>query len=245
MIIISGQVLRPQDIANWQTEESLVPYINELLNPPVQFDYGSIAELMFEVRLRRHIVEAARELHGSGVKFATFAKTYGNTAYWRVTPEGALELKYRIPASKAIRDIIENGAFYAFECATAIVVIYYLAVLKTIGEERFNRRFRDITLYDWHYEHLPIYTETGSHFLRGDCLYFKNPDFNPAKAQWRGENVIVMGNDQYFAHGLGILTAEQIIQRLNSLRKKNAVQPAYLLNQATRLDAPALYQIMH
>ena len=59
-----------------------------------------------------------------------------------------------------------------------------------------------------------------------------------------GENVIVMGNDQYFAHGLGILTAEQIIQRLNSLRK-NAVQPAYLLNQATRLDAPALYQIMH
>ena len=53
-----------------------------------------------------------------------------------------------------------------------------------------------------------------------------------------------MGNDQYFAHGLGILTAEQIIQRLNSLRK-NAVQPAYLLNQATRLDAPALYQIMH
>ena len=82
MIIISGQVLRPQDIANWQTEESLVPYINELLNSPVQFDYGSIAELMFEVRLRRHIVEAARELHGSGVKFATFAKTYGNTAYW-------------------------------------------------------------------------------------------------------------------------------------------------------------------
>lgn len=142
MIIISGQVLRPQDIANWQTEESLVPYINDLLNSPVQFDYGSIAELMFEVRLRRHIVEAARELHGSGVKFATFAKTYGNTAYWRVTPEGALELKYRIPASKAIRDIIENGAFYAFECATAIVVIYYLAVLKTIGEERFNRRFR-------------------------------------------------------------------------------------------------------
>ncbi len=49
MIIISGQVLRPQDIANWQTEESLVPYINELLNSPVQFDYGSIAELMFEV----------------------------------------------------------------------------------------------------------------------------------------------------------------------------------------------------
>lgn len=51
MIIISGQVLRPQDIANWQTEESLVPYINELLNSPVQFDYGSIAELMFEVRV--------------------------------------------------------------------------------------------------------------------------------------------------------------------------------------------------
>ncbi|MCP6682396.1 protein-glutamine gamma-glutamyltransferase [Bacillus nakamurai] len=245
MIIISGQTLRPQDIANWQTEESLLPYLNELIASPVQFDYGSIAELMFEVQLRRNIVQAAKELSGSGAKFATFAKTYGNTAFWRVTPEGALELKYRIPASKAIRDIIENGAFYAFECATAIVVIYYLAVLKTVGNERFDSRFKNIILYDWHYEHLPIYTETGHHFLLGDCLYFKNPDFNPQKAQWRGENVIVLGKDQYFAHGLGILTAEQIIQKLNSLRKKNAVQSAYLLSQATRLDAPALYQIMH
>ncbi len=104
-----------------------------------------------------------------------------------------MELKYRMPPSKAIRDIAENGPFYAFECATAIVIIYYLALIDTIGEDKFNASFDRIILYDWHYEKLPIYTETGHHFFLGDCLYFKNPEFDPQKAQWRGENVILLG----------------------------------------------------
>lgn len=138
MIIISGQWLRPQDIENWQIDKNLNPPLKELIETPVQFDYHSIAELMFELHLRMNIVESAKAAHKSGAKFATFVKTYGNTAYWRVSPEGALELKYKMPPSKAIRDIVENGPFYAFECATAIVVIYYLALLKTIGEEKFD-----------------------------------------------------------------------------------------------------------
>lgn len=243
MIIISGQWLRPQDIENWQIDKNLNPPLKELIETPVQFDYHSIAELMFELHLRMNIVESAKAAHKSGAKFATFVKTYGNTAYWRVSPEGALELKYKMPPSKAIRDIVENGPFYAFECATAIVVIYYLALLKTIGEEKFDATFDRIILYDWHYEKLPIYTETGHHFFLGDCLYFKNPEFDPQKAQWRGENVILLEKDKYFAHGLGILNAQQIIDKLNSFRRKGAVQSAYLLSQATRLDIPSLYPI--
>lgn len=135
MIIVSGQLLRPQDIENWKIDKNLNPLLKEMIETPVQFDYHSIAELMFELNLRMNIVAAAKTLHKSGAKFATFLKTYGNTKYWRVSPEGALELKYRMPPSKAIRDIAENGPFYAFECATAIVVIYYLALIDTIGEK--------------------------------------------------------------------------------------------------------------
>ncbi|UQZ59533.1 protein-glutamine gamma-glutamyltransferase [Bacillus subtilis] len=244
MIIVSGQLLRPQDIENWQIDQNLNPLLKEMIETPVQFDYHSIAELMFELKLRMNIVAAAKTLHKSGAKFATFLKTYGNTTYWRVSPEGALELKYRMPPSKAIRDIAENGPFYAFECATAIVIIYYLALIDTIGEEKFNASFDRIILYDWHYEKLPIYTETGHHFFLGDCLYFKNPEFDPQKAQWRGENVILLGEDKYFAHGLGILNGQQIIDKLNSFRKKGALQSAYLLSQATRLDVPSLFRIV-
>ncbi|MGG0051745.1 protein-glutamine gamma-glutamyltransferase [Bacillus atrophaeus] len=245
MIIVSGQWLRPQDTANWQIEEGLHPLLNEMIASPIQFDYNSVAELIFELNIRKNIVASARALHQSGAKFATFVKTYGNKAFWRVSPEGALELKYKMPPSKAIRDIFENGTFYAFECATAIVVIYYMAVLKTIGDDRFDLNFQRITLYDWHYEKLPIYTEAGRDFVIGDCLYFNNPDFNPQKAQWRGENVILLEKDLYFAHGLGILSGEKIIEKLNSFRKKDAVQSAYLLAQATRLDIPSLYHMMH
>ncbi|MCI4139943.1 protein-glutamine gamma-glutamyltransferase, partial [Bacillus vallismortis] len=79
------------------------------------------------------------------------------------SPYGAFDLKYIMPPSKAIRFIAENGPFYAFECATDIVVIFYLALIDTIGEEAFDASFVSIILYDWHYEKLPIYTETGQH----------------------------------------------------------------------------------
>lgn len=74
MIIVSGQLLRPQDIENWQIDENLNPLLKEMIETPVQFDYHSIAELMFELKLRMNIVAAAKTLHKSGAKFATFLK---------------------------------------------------------------------------------------------------------------------------------------------------------------------------
>ena len=75
----------------------------------------------------------------------------------------------------------ENGPFYAFECATAIVIIYYLALIDTIGEDKFNASFDRIILYDWHYEKLPIYTETGHQFQdHGQNIYLP-----PVKSHFR------------------------------------------------------------
>lgn len=241
MIFISGQRIAPEHL---QYTQQLNPaeqmILNAMLSSPARYDYSNIRELMFEVSFRNRCIQSATDLIHSGAKFATFAKTYGNDMYWRRSPEGALELRYNVPAALGIRDIFERGPLYAFECATGIVVIFYYALLRMIGDQAFNATFPTITLYDWHYERLPIYSEIRNDFLPGDCLYFANPDFDPARPEWRGENAIYFGNDQFAAFGLGILTAEQVIHRLNSLRKRGATRSAHLLSHVTRVDIPEL-----
>lgn len=61
MIIVSGQWLRPQDIENWQIDQNLNPLLKEMIETPVQFDYHSIAELMFELKLRMNIVANGKD----------------------------------------------------------------------------------------------------------------------------------------------------------------------------------------
>ncbi|MED1739587.1 protein-glutamine gamma-glutamyltransferase [Bacillus swezeyi] len=244
MISIAGYGLRPEDVEKLNVSQTQKGIAGQMLALPYRYSYASVSELLFELRFREHTIESARELINSGAKFATFSKTYGNEEFWRVTPEGALELRYRASASKAIRNIFGSGPLYAFECATAIVIIFYMALVKTIGDQKFDQNYQRIILYDWHYEKLPIYTDKGNDFLPGDCLYFKNPEFDPERPQWRGENAIYLGNDQYAAHGLGILSAETIIKKLNGLRKPGAQTSAYLLSQVTRVDIPALFEII-
>ncbi|MDI3411001.1 protein-glutamine gamma-glutamyltransferase [Bacillus sonorensis] len=244
MINISGYWLRPEDAEKFNISRTQKDIVNQMLSMPSQYRYRTSGELLFELTFRENTVESAKALINSGAKFATFSKTYGNEEFWRVSPEGALELKYRASASHAIKNIFGSGSLYAFECATAIVIIFYMALLKTIGDQAFDRNYQRIILYDWHYEKLPIYTEKGNDFLPGDCLYFKNPEFDPERPQWRGENAIYLGNNQYAAHGLGILSAESIIEKLNLLRKPGAQTSAHLLTQVTRVDIPALSQMI-
>ncbi|MEK5502880.1 MULTISPECIES: protein-glutamine gamma-glutamyltransferase [Bacillus] len=244
MINISGYWLRPEDAEKLNISQMQKNIVNQMISMPAQYRYDAVRELLFELSFREHTVESAKALINSGAKFATFSKTYGNEAFWRVTPEGALELRYRASASNAIKNIFGSGSLYAFECATAIVIIFYMALVRTIGDQAFDRHYDRIILYDWHYEKLPIYTDKGNDFLPGDCLYFQNPDFDPSRPQWRGENAIFLGNDQYAAHGLGILSAGSIIEKLNRLRKPGAQTSAHLLSQTTRVDIPALYQMV-
>lgn len=133
---------------------------------------------MFEFKLWMNIVVVVKMLYKSGVKFVIFLKIYGNIVYWRVLLEGVLELKYRMLFLKVIWDIVENGLFYVFECVIVIVVIYYLVLIDIIGEEKFDVIFDRIILYDWYYEKLLIYMEIGYYFFFGDCLYFKNFEFD-------------------------------------------------------------------
>lgn len=206
------------------------------------YSYEHFSQFKFEMDLRTEIVKASSALYQSGVKFTTFEYSKCNPAFWDLTSQGAIVIKPGVPPSAALMDVYNNGTMYAFECATAMVAVFYRAVLEMIEEPYFNRLFDGMILYDWHYDDdLGVFTRRGNDYLPGDCLYFKNPDFDPEKPQWRGENTIDLGYDLYYGHGIGIKDSEGIITSLNKYRKQGATRSAYLLSQVTRLDYRYLY----
>jgi len=213
-------------------ESIIVQRMNEA---PIVYSYESIQELMFELKLRKNIITSARAMNGGKAQFETFAKSRCNPQYWHLTQIGGFRLRPDVLPSEAIQDIYRNSLMYAFECATAKMIIYYHAVLNSIDEHLFNQLFRNLYLYSWHFDpDLEIYTVDTNYFLPGDVVYFNNPDFDPNTSWWRGENAVVLEDGTYFGHGLGIKTAEQIIESLNKRRMPGSNESAYLKNSVTR-----------
>lgn len=196
--------------------------------------YRSYHELAFELYFREKIIDAAVALSKSNVEFNVFSQSRFNPLYWTKTSNGYV-LRPGAAPSMAIADIFKNGQEYAFECSTAMVIVYYYAVLNVIGPRYFNRLFQNLFVWNWSYdEDLKIITKSGRDFIPGDILYFHNPDFK--HPVWIGENAIYLGNNLYYGHDIGVVTKEKMIETLNSLRKPDATRSAYLLSQHSRLD---------
>ncbi|QHW29607.1 protein-glutamine gamma-glutamyltransferase [Paenibacillus rhizovicinus] len=188
----------------------------------------------FEATLRSNIIAAAKDLNSNGVKFATFRKSFCNLDYWILTNKGGFQLRDSATPADGIGDIFSNGKKYGFECATAVIIILYKGVLDSLGADRFNQLFPNLYLYSWEYDSdLGLTTEEapGASAQPGDVLYFKNPEVNPEKMEWQGENVIKLSDDLYFGHGIGIRSAEGIITSLNKHRVTGATEPAFLMDQ--------------
>lgn len=202
-------------------------------------------ELGFELYLRSKLVEAAQELNQSLAEFASFEHSRCNPEFWIRTLNGGFQQRSGIPSSIAIRDIYNNGSLYAFECATAMVIVLYKAVLDTLGEEVFLRHFSSILLRDWHFDGgLRIITWGNVRkSFPGDILYFRNPDYDPKTPEWQGENAVKLQHDLYYGHGIGILNSRKMIEALNGFRKPNANHPAYLEDQVTFPDYKYLAQL--
>ncbi|MDF2962118.1 MAG: hypothetical protein K0S39_3853 [Paenibacillus sp.] len=192
--------------------------------------------MQFEQSLRSNILAAAQDMNIGGTRLATFRTSFCNKDYWVLTNDGGFLLKDGVTPADGIRDIFKNGKKYGFECATAIVIIFYKAVLDTLGSRTFNDLFSNLLLYSWQTDSdLGITTfDGGDSFAQpGDAMYFKNPDVNREKMIWQGENVIKMGDDLYYGHGVGIKPASSIIQTLNRHRKAGATTSAYLKDDVT------------
>ena len=207
----------------------------------------------FEQNLRSEIVNAAHALHKSGMSFALFADSKCNGDYWTRTSNGGWSRRASGgDSADAIRDIFANGYKYATECATAMEIVYYKALLEVFGQvggDLFNRTFDSIYLMDWDIRDPLLrkvgYMEPVSELLIGDRAYFANPDHAPELVQWQGENVIVLEDGRYYGHGIGIADADRIINSLNSRRKSDNPRSAYLMNKAGRPDFKRLAVIMY
>ncbi len=210
---------------------------NALLKERRVYVYKNEQQLMFELVLREQIIRSAILLAKSKAKFTIFRFSRCNEQFWLRNKLGGFQLREGVSPADAINDIFQNSHLYAFECATAIIIVFYKAVLEVIKRDSFNELFANLLLYDWHYDKdLGIKTKSGDDYIPGDCLYFKNPEVDPETPQWQGENAIYLGNGLYYGHGIGIKTKEGIIAALNKRRKKSATKSAYLLAQTTRVD---------
>lgn len=208
--------------------------LNTIDKGPKQYYYDSIDQLKFEVDYRKKIIEASLDLHKSKMDFAVFRETKCNPAYWDRINNGGFKLKKDVKASDAISDIFINGDQYATECATAMVIVYYKALLELYPEELFNTLFKDTILMNWSYINWNLreigLLSNSNDYMPGDRRYFKNPEVNLKTPEWQGENVIDLGNGYYYGHGIGVHKADRIIAELNKNRKKDATVSAYLMD---------------
>ena len=245
MIIISNNTYKSDTFINEYKPNNIEKDIIRKMDlSKEKYEYNSLNQLQFELKLRNYIVIAALKLNEGDMSFKTFRKSICNLDYWDRTDEGGFILKKGITPSAAIEDISINSSKYGTECATAMIVIYYQALLNIFAEKLFNELFPEIQLMNWHYMDNMLedagYLEKQSDYFPGDRRYFDNPDVNPLKPEWQGENVIDLGNGIYFGHGIGIGTANEIISDLNEIRIEGAKISSYLLDSAARLDFKAL-----
>ncbi len=244
MITIGGNGVNQEDAFNAGIVRPLEQTIlHVMFASPYTYSYRSMDALLFEIRFRVAITESSRELYYSGVQFADFYRSRCNPMFWDLLPDGAFQLKMGVPAAEAILDIYRNGRLYAFECATAMIIILYHAAVKMLPPAQFNRLFANMRLWGWKYDQdLQIVHNIPPDYLPGDIRYVKNPDVNPLTPEWQGENVVDLGDGTFFGHGLGFRTVEGMIEALALRRRPGATRMPYLMLPATRPGFSYLYQ---
>lgn len=236
MIVIAGRPVQPSMLqVEWGFNAEQQEVVRRMAASPQVFEYPSVDLLLFELKLRDHLVKSSRALYMSGLSFSTFENSRCNPRFWIRTGQGGFQLREEVRSSQGIIDIFQNGRMYATECATAMVIVLYHAVLHSIRLDDFEWLFANLLLYDWRYDRdLQLSTIATDTFLPGDILYFANPDHNPQTPEWQGLNAVYLGGGLYYAHGAGIRPAGSMITFLNGQRRPGASRSAYLVSQATR-----------
>lgn len=217
-----------------------------MLASETAYRYDDAGQLLFELRLRDALVTAARALARSGMAFRVFRESTANPNFWQRTGEGGFRLRDGVRPSDAVRDIYARGSLYGTECATAMVIVYYGAMLHVLTEDVYNRVYAGIYLMDWMYLDRDLFLKQynrADDALPGDARYFANPDVNPLTPEWQGENVFDLGGGMYYGHGMGVTRADRIIRALNGARREGATRPAYLMDMVKRQDYKRLARL--
>ena len=245
MLKISGEPVDIDAIVSQMGADNIRTKILKIMHSSsFSYNFDSHKELVFLPDLRRNIINAGLMLFDKRLKFRVFRQSICNEKYWSRTNEGGFLLKDGVEPLEAVNDIYTNTFMYGTECATAIVIVYYKALADTFPKDLFNKTFTDIYLMDWQNVNKDLgvsYQRNPHDYFPGDCRYFKNPDVDPLTPEWQGENAIDLGNGYFYGHGVGVLTADDIIQALNRHRKAGSENSAYLMDACTIPDFKYLY----
>src|SRR5690606_31911583 len=130
MILISGTRLEPSTM--WTNDRTERTILESMVNDPTVYSYQTVDELAFDLNLRKNIIASAKAMNQGHAQFAVFANSFCNPRYWQLSQVGGFRLRHDVYQADAIRDIFINSSLYGFECATAMIIIYYHAVLNVI-----------------------------------------------------------------------------------------------------------------
>lgn len=189
--------------------------------------------------LRSRMVANARQLANSGLRFSgDMENQQYNPQYWEqvnIDGNSFWKVKDGVNPSTAVQDVFNNPNRYAIDCAAAINLIGMKSILDTTGAADFNNKYAGLTMRGWLTKTDAGGWDTNGALSRvtgsvgsphnpagmqpGDVMYISNP--SGAGTAWQGENVIYLGKDEqgqdlYFGHPFGIMTAQQILSALDS-----------------------------
>lgn len=213
-----------------------------------------------KVRIGGAMVDAAYAMNKAQHEFGDLKV---NSKLWRAegTELGIMHLRAGAKPADALRDIFAQPEKYQFECATAICVIRYKAILDLIGEKDFNRIMGDLKIGPWEQENdaakawsVRGKAQDGSKIAAsekdvkadlkpGDYTYFKNWSVSLSgwSGGWQGENVIYLGGGKYYGHPFGVTTGQAIVDHLNTNRQNRGnVKSASLMDLRASLDPSIL-----
>ncbi|MHC4831130.1 MAG: peptidoglycan-binding protein [Planctomycetota bacterium] len=186
-----------------------------------------------DLKIQKCMVEACEAMDAAGHEFALIKDHYANEDFFTMERGGVFKLKPGTNPSDAIDDIFANPDEYGFECATAMVIVYYKAMKDMIGDKDFDAIMGDLKIGPWVNERDldSIQSVSGSGQTEsdgthkpkpGEYRYIRNWDVSKKgkAAGWQGENVIYMGNGKYYGHPFGEASADAIVSHLNGHRKK-------------------------
>jgi protein-glutamine gamma-glutamyltransferase len=206
------------------------------------------------VKIGAALVGACEDMDKAHHQFALIQDQTFNPSLWAPSGNGAFTLKPGVRPSDAVKDIFNNPGLYQFECATALVIVHYKAMLDLLGPKDFDTVCAKLTMGPWVYEstlaanwtvsgqEADATAERQAELRAGDYTYFKNRDVSDAglAAGWQGENVISLGGGKFYGHPFGISTQEHIVDYLNLNRKAGSTITAAMLDLQARLRSELL-----
>lgn len=180
--------------------------VTALLGSPLRFEYPSMEEFEAAIRVRKHIVEAARRTQ---LAFDTEAakRPWDD---WSYDEEHGFTLRPGRSLIEALRKATQpdlTGQKYAFSCYRATEYVVLLGIAQELAENNpalyarlqkqweskaiMSGQFHDVFLHEFGSLDAPL---PAGYYIPGDRLWFRNPDARSADvAGYEGSWVVYLG----------------------------------------------------